>query len=226
MNTRLTMAALIVSTAFAVPATAGPLGNLSGGAAGALGGTLSGGHRDFGVGATGALGAEGQLRGRVVRPEHMSREALQRTREGVNSTREAATSKVDDVRDRAQGAAVSASGAAQGSAEGALAAGRSQGAATAAAAGDATGHAAGEVARGPDAPERALPSPRRPALPSADPLSASTGAQGAAQASGNARPLRGARSVEATAGAQGDASAGPASASAGGSAQADARAGR
>lgn len=226
MKTRLSTAALIVSMAFALPAAAGPLGNLSGGAGGALGGTLSGGNRNLGIGAGGALGAEGQLHGRIVRPDRMSREALQRTREGVNTARETATSKVDDVRDRAQGAALSASGSAQGSAEGAIAAGRSQAAGGVDAAGSATGRIASEAARRPDAPERTLPAPRRPELPSTDALSASAGAQGAAQTSANGKPLRGTRSAEASAGAQGEASAGPASASAGGSAQANAQVGR
>jgi hypothetical protein len=96
MKRRLIFATTLLSSTLALPAAAGPLGNLAGGATGVVGSTLSGGARGIGAGAGGAFGAD--VQGKIVRPERIARDTVQRTRETAQST--AAT-----VRDTAPSAA-------------------------------------------------------------------------------------------------------------------------
>ncbi len=91
----------------ALPASAGPLGAISGGASGGvlgtLGGTLSSPASTLGFGAGGVLGATGQFEGSIARPNlNVDPAPVRKATHAIDKAGDKAKSKTGDALERAE----------------------------------------------------------------------------------------------------------------------------
>jgi hypothetical protein len=119
MKRHATLVATAIAAALAMPASAGPLGAITGGGGalgavtggaasgvmGTLGGTLSAPVSTIGIGAGGVLGAGGQASGQIHRPDLTIQQApLSRARQALDAAGDRAKSTAGEAVDRVNSA--------------------------------------------------------------------------------------------------------------------------
>ena len=114
--------------AIAMPASAGPLGVISGGAGGGvlgtLGGTLSSPASTLGLGAGGAFGGAGQFQGQITRPDlTIERLPLRPAVDAVQSVSDKAKSQAGAAADRVNSIPLPSSASGNASVQGGASAG-------------------------------------------------------------------------------------------------------